>query len=112
MMRGWQPFLKAPFTRYFRSIMSLAPGARSRASISRDFKSLVSRLGITSVHTRRNHPETNGKAERWVGVLRQEALRVTPPTSFAEAERVVGEFVDYYNRRRLHAGIRFLRPAD
>lgn len=82
------------------------------AFVSRDFKSLVSRLGITSVHTRRNHPETNGKAERWVGVVRQEALRVSPPSSFADAERVIGEFVDFYNQRRLHAGIRFLRPVD
>lgn len=55
------------------------------AFVSRDFKALVSRLGLTSVHTRRNHPETNGKAERFVGTTRQEALRVTPPGSFIEA---------------------------
>jgi putative transposase len=82
------------------------------AFVSRDFKSLVSRLGITSVYTRRNHPETNGKAERWVGVIRQEALRITPPTSFADAEQVIGDFVEFYNRRRLHAGIQYLRPID
>jgi len=49
------------------------------AFVSRDFQALVSRLGITSVHTRRNHPETNGTIERLNGTVRQEALRVTLP---------------------------------
>jgi transposase InsO family protein len=82
------------------------------AFVSRDFKALVSRLGITSVHTRRNHPETNGKAERWVGITRQEALRVTPPASCIDAVQVIGNFVTVYNHQRLHQGINFLRPAD
>ena len=82
------------------------------AFVSRDFKALVSRLGITSVHTRRNHPETNGKIERLNGTVRQEALRVTPPTSFVDAQQVIGDFVTVYNHQRLHQGINFLRPAD
>jgi transposase InsO family protein len=82
------------------------------ASVSREFKALVSRLHIQQVHTRRNHPETNGKIERLNGTVRQEALRVTPPSSFAEAEAVIGDFVKRSNNQRLHAGITFLRPAD
>lgn len=82
------------------------------AFVSRDFKALVARLGITSVRTRRNHPETNGKIERLNGTVRQEALRVTPPTSFLDAEQVIGDFVLRYNHQRLHQGIKFLRPAD
>ena len=82
------------------------------AFVSRDLKALVSRLGLKSVHTRRNHPETNGKIERLNGTVRQEALRVTPPSSFSDALQVIGEFVAVYNRIRLHAGINFLRPED
>ena len=82
------------------------------AFISRDFKMLVSRLDIQQVFTRRNHPETNGKAERWNGLVRQEALRLMPPGSFEEAYSIIGEFVDLYNHRRLHAAINFLRPVD
>ena len=82
------------------------------AFISRDFKMLVSRLDIQQVFTRRNHPETNGKAERWNGTIRHEALRPAAPDSFEEAIRVIGAFVEFYNRNRLHAGIRFLRPID
>ena len=80
--------------------------------ISRDFKRLLCRLDIQQVRTRRNHPETNGKAERFIGTVRREALRPASPSSFAEACAVIGEFVDLYNNRRLHAGIRFLRPVD
>ena len=82
------------------------------AFISRDFKMLVSRLDIQQVFTRRNHPETNGKAERWNGLVRQEALRKSPPESYQEAWQVIADFVDLYNHRRLHAGINFLRPVD
>lgn len=82
------------------------------AFISRDFKMLVSRLDIQQVFTRRNHPETNGKAERWNGLVRQEALRPAQPDSFEEAFQVIANFVDLYNHRRLHAGIKFLRPVD
>ena len=82
------------------------------AFISRDFKMLVSRLDIQQVFTRRNHPETNGKAERWNGSVRQEALRPAAPDSYQDALRVIGDFVTFYNRNRLHAGIKFLRPID
>lgn len=82
------------------------------AFVSRDFKALVSRLGLKSIHTRRNHPETNGKIERLNGTVRQEALRVTPPTSFSDALQIIGDFVAVYNHQRLHQGINFLRPAD
>jgi len=80
--------------------------------ISKDFKQLVSQLDIQQVFTRRNHPETNGKAERFMGTMRQEALRIHYPSSFKEAEQVIGDFVSIYNHKRLHAGIRFVRPVD
>jgi putative transposase len=80
--------------------------------ISNDFKKLVTELKIQQVFTRRNHPQTNGKAERWNGLVKQEAIRPACPESFQEAWTVIGEYVDLYNNRRLHAGIKFLRPAD
>ena len=80
--------------------------------ISKDFKALVSRLEIQQVFTRRNHPETNGKAERFFGSIRREALQLHYPVSFAEAEGVIRDFVSLYNNRRLHAGIKFVCPID
>ena len=80
--------------------------------ISRDFKMLVSKLQIQQVFTRRNHPQTNGKIERMNGTVKQEAIRAACPSSYQEAWQVIDEFVHYYNHRRLHAGINYLRPVD
>jgi putative transposase len=80
--------------------------------ISRDFKLMVSQLDIQQVFTRRNHPQTNGKAERLNGIVKQEAIRPASPVSFQDAHNVIADFVTVYNNQRLHTGIRFLRPAD
>jgi putative transposase len=34
------------------------------------------------------------------------------PLSLEEAKLVVGEYVDYYNRVRLHSAIGYITPAD
>ena len=47
--------------------------------VSRDCKLLVSRRDIQQVFTCRNHSEKNGQAERWGGVMRQDALRPACP---------------------------------
>lgn len=80
--------------------------------ISHDFKKLISRLDIQDVRTRRNHPQTNGKAERFVGLVRQEALRPSCPDSYGEAWEIIKRYEYCYNHQRLHAGIQFVRPAD
>jgi hypothetical protein len=40
------------------------------------------------------------------------ALRINPPTSFADAQFTISDFVHFYNNKRLHVGINYLRPAD
>lgn len=80
--------------------------------ISYEFKSLVTRLEIQQVFTRRNHPQTNGKIERLNGTVKQEAIRPAAPQSYQEAYEVLNEYAYTYNHQRLHAGIEYLRPAD
>jgi transposase InsO family protein len=80
--------------------------------VSHDFKRLVTTLDIQSVRTRRNHPETNGKIERLNGIVKSEAIRPNAPQSYVEAWEVINEYVYQYNHQRLHAGIKFMRPAD
>lgn len=80
--------------------------------VSLDFKRLLTRLEIQHVRTRRNHPQTNGKIERLNGTVKNEAIRPNAPVTFSEAWETVNEHVYYYNGQRLHAGIKFLRPAD
>lgn len=80
--------------------------------ISRDFKSLLSNLEVQHIRTRRNHPQTNGKLERFNGLIKQEAIRPSAPASYQDACNVITEYIYYYNYQRLHSGIKFLRPAD
>ena len=54
----------------------------------------------------------NGKKERFYKTLKGEAVRVTPPESLHDARRIVGDFVDHYNNRRLHSAIGYITPAD
>jgi transposase InsO family protein len=80
--------------------------------ISNDFKKLVTRLDIQQVFTRRNHPQTNGKIERMNGTVKNEAIRPGAPDSYAEAWEILNQYAYFYNHQRLHAGIKYLRPAD
>lgn len=80
--------------------------------ISHDFKKLVTRLEIQQVFTRRNHPQTNGKIERMNGTVKNEALRPGSPCSYEEALEILNKYGYEYNHQRLHAGIKYLRPAD
>lgn len=80
--------------------------------ISHDFKKLMTTLEIQSVHTRRNHPQTNGKIERMNGTVKNEAIRPNSPATYQEAFEILNVYAYTYNHQRLHAGIGFLRPAD
>ena len=80
--------------------------------ISNDFKGLITRLQIHQVFTRRNHPQTNGKIERMNKTVKDEAIRVKRPGSYQETIDILQEYEYRYNYQRLHAGIKFVRPAD
>lgn len=80
--------------------------------ISHEFKKLVTKLEIQQVFTRRNHPQTNGKIERMNGTVKNEALRPRSPSSYQEAYEILNNYGYEYNHQRLHAGVKYLRPAD
>ena len=80
--------------------------------ISHDFKRILFENSCTDVPSRIKHPETNGKAERFVGLIRSEALRPNSPSYYGEGIKVIKKFVDEYNNRRYHAGIGYLKPVD
>lgn len=80
--------------------------------ISKDFKDMLSEIDLQPVHTRRNHPQTNGKIERMNGTVKTEAIRKNTPVTHKEACSILNDFQYVYNYQRLHAGIQYLRPAD
>lgn len=80
--------------------------------IARDFKEFIRITGMTHVRTSRNHPQSNGKLERWHKTLKADALRVKALTDLDEGRRVIAAFVDHYNSVRLHSAIGYIAPSD
>ena len=78
--------------------------------IARDFKEFVRVSGMDHVRTSPYYPQSNGKLERWHGSLKAEAVRPRTPLDVDDARRVVGEFVETYNTRRLHSAIGYVTP--
>jgi len=77
----------------------------------REFKKLVKRFQLQQIKTRVHHPESNGIIERFHRSLREE-LSEKDLKNLGLAREIIGEWVDYYNRHRLHGGIQYLRPVD
>jgi putative transposase len=78
--------------------------------IARDFKSFIRLAGMTHVRTSPYYPQSNGKIERWHQSLKSEAVRVKTPLNLKDAREVVGGYVIYYNKVRLHSAIGYLTP--
>jgi transposase InsO family protein len=80
--------------------------------IAKEFKSFVRICGMTHVRTSPYYPQSNGKIERWHASLKGECIRPGTPLSLDDARRLVGKYVEHYNRVRLHGAIGYLAPHD
>src|SRR5207249_929638 len=93
------------------------PDARSRIIsdngpqfIAKDFKEFIRICGMTHMRTSPYYPQSNGKIERWHQSLKGECVRPGVPLSIDDARRLVGRYVDHYNRVRLHSAIGYVTP--
>jgi transposase InsO family protein len=76
------------------------------------FGRTLEELRIRHIRTQINSPWTNGKIERFWGVLQQEVLDRQIFRSLEAAEAALAEYVRYYNYHRLHGEIGWLTPAE
>lgn len=67
---------------------------------------------MTHVRISPFYPQSNGKIERWHQSLKGECIRPGVPLSIEDARRLVGRYVDHYNRVRLHSAIGYVAPLD
>ena len=67
---------------------------------------------MTHVKTSPYYPQSNGKLERYHKTIKSTCIRVNTPLSLSDAQRLVTDFVDHYNNRRLHSAIGYITPAD
>ncbi len=60
-------------------------------------------LGILFIPSRRRHPQTNGKNERFFGILDRE---------FDDRFKTIDEFIDWYNNTRLSEALDYMTPSE
>jgi transposase InsO family protein len=77
---------------------------------SRRLATTFAELGIRHLRTRPRRPQTNGKAERFIGTLQREWAYARLFRSNAERLASLPRWLDAYNRRRPHAGLAGLTP--
>jgi transposase InsO family protein len=73
---------------------------------------LFAELGIRHVRTRPRRPQTNGKAERFIGTLQREWAYTRLYRSNEARLASLPRWVDVYNRRRPHAGLAGQTPMS
>ena len=80
--------------------------------IARDFKDYIRLTGMTHVRTAPYYPQSNGKIERFHKTIKSDAIRPAAPQTREEGERVISEYIAYYNGTRLHSAIGYVTPND
>jgi putative transposase len=80
--------------------------------ISKDFADFLLGAGLQHTRTSIAHPQSNGKIERFHGVLSQEFLRRKSLIDLDDARKQVADYIEYYNTKRLHGALFYLTPKD
>ena len=80
--------------------------------VSAEFKNYLRERDISHSKARVNHPQSNGKIERFHKSLKEECVRVTPMANLEEARKLINDYVIDYNENRLHSALKYLTPAD
>lgn len=78
---------------------------------SKDFRGLVRDFDLEHIRIRTYHPESNGKVERFHRSTR-EVLEEKDLPNLGKAREIIGRWIEFYNRNRLHAGLNYLSPAE
>jgi transposase InsO family protein len=79
---------------------------------SRLFADALARHGIRHSRTRVRRPQTNGKAERFIGTLIAEWADARPERDHATMVRRLYRYLDFYNRSRPHTALHGRSPLD
>ena len=80
--------------------------------ISKDFEELLALLEFGHTFTSANHPQSNGKLERFNRTLKTEHVRRSAYVDYQDASMRMAGWIAYYNSERLHSAIWYLTPND
>ena len=80
--------------------------------ISKNFEELLALLEVSHTFTSANHPQSNGKLERFHRTLKTEHVRRASYLEYQDACIRLAKWIAYYNSERLHSAIWYLTPND
>lgn len=80
--------------------------------ISKDFASYLKFVGLQHIRTSVAYPQSNGKIERFHRSISEEHLRKTPFISIKDMRKKIADYIDFYNKKRLHSSLFYLTPED
>jgi hypothetical protein len=73
--------------------------------LTAEFKATLKEFSMTNVKTSVNHPQSNGKLERFHGTIKSEAIRDMPKFTLEQMKKEVEEWIRFYNYERLHSSL-------
>lgn len=79
--------------------------------VAADLKTFLKSKGITPVHGRRCHPQTQGKIERYHRSMKN-VVKLDHYYCPEELTHALAQFVHYYNHERYHESLDNVTPAD
>lgn len=88
------------------------PWGSSQSTSITAFEVWLMEQGVLTMHIRPQHPQTQGKVERFNGSYKRERLRFYTPFDMEEAQRCRMEYMDFYNNVRPHYALDMGRPAQ
>lgn len=80
--------------------------------LSAEYARARAELGIRHSRTRPHRPQTNGKAERFIGTLLTEWAYARPYRTNGQRLRRLAHYLDFYNRRRPHTALQGRSPLQ
>jgi putative transposase len=79
--------------------------------ISHELKDYLRNIGMEQVHGKPNHPQTQGKIERYHRSMKN-VIKLDNYYSPEELKKAIDNFIHYYNHQRYHEAINNLIPVD
>ena len=88
------------------------PWGSSQSTSITKFEVWMMELGILTLHIRPQHPQSQGKIERFNGSYKKERLKFYTPFDIEDAQRCREEYIEFYNNIRPHCSLDYDVPAS
>jgi transposase InsO family protein len=82
------------------------------SEFGRELSNLLKRLGIRHTRIRPRTPRLNGKVERVQRTVQEEFWDGLNPSPLQHSERLLQDYVRFYNTTRLHSALGYIAPLQ